>query len=101
MNRMIRCQPPPYHSAVYSDSLATKPNSGGTAAMDAAEISPITVTTGATDRKSTRLNSSHVAISYDVFCLKKKKSNESDHVRERMPVAEGPEPSAQGTDRLG
>src|SRR5690625_6737857 len=28
-----------------------------------------------TDRKSTRLNSSHVAISYAVFCLKKKKSS--------------------------
>src|SRR5690625_7085697 len=28
-----------------------------------------------TDRKSTRLNSSHVAISYAVFCLKKKKEN--------------------------
>src|SRR5439155_13938704 len=28
--------------------------------------------TGAQDRKSTRLNSSHVAISYAVFCLKKK-----------------------------
>src|SRR5437660_4499146 len=27
------------------------------------------------DRKSTRLNSSHVAISYAVFCLKKKKTN--------------------------
>src|SRR5699024_11923076 len=27
------------------------------------------------DRKSTRLNSSHVSISYAVFCLKKKKSN--------------------------
>src|SRR5207253_7844880 len=27
------------------------------------------------DRKSTRLNSSHVATSYAVFCLKKKKSN--------------------------
>src|SRR5207253_9059489 len=27
------------------------------------------------DRKSTRLNSSHVAISYAVFCLKKKKKN--------------------------
>src|SRR5690625_6038073 len=27
------------------------------------------------DRKSTRLNSSHVAISYAVFCLKKKKHN--------------------------
>src|SRR5690606_39864364 len=28
------------------------------------------------DRKSTRLNSSHVKISYAVFCLKKKKSEE-------------------------
>src|SRR5690349_21878377 len=28
------------------------------------------------DRKSTRLNSSHVEISYAVFCLKKKKINE-------------------------
>src|SRR2546430_9289432 len=30
----------------------------------------------ATDRKSTRLNSSHSQISYAVFCLKKKKKNE-------------------------
>src|SRR5207302_6982903 len=29
----------------------------------------------ALDRKSTRLNSSHVKISYAVFCLKKKKKN--------------------------
>src|SRR5207302_10881557 len=29
--------------------------------------------TGPIDRKSTRLNSSHVKISYAVFCLKKKK----------------------------
>src|SRR5438067_7007869 len=29
----------------------------------------------AADRKSTRLNSSHVSISYAVFCLKKKKKN--------------------------
>src|SRR5256885_12483678 len=28
---------------------------------------------GARDRKSTRLNSSHLVISYAVFCLKKKK----------------------------
>src|SRR5699024_11479709 len=28
------------------------------------------------DRKSTRLNSSHVSISYAVFCVKKKKVNE-------------------------
>src|SRR3989442_7795403 len=34
------------------------------------------------DRKSTRLNSSHVRISYAVFCLKKKKAaiNNSSHV---------------------
>src|SRR5256885_4974595 len=29
------------------------------------------------DRKSTRLNSSHLVISYAVFCLKKKKQNSS------------------------
>src|SRR5439155_27023536 len=29
------------------------------------------------DRKSTRLNSSHVAISYAVFCLKKKKKRKN------------------------
>src|SRR5438067_4945593 len=29
---------------------------------------------GQRDRKSTRLNSSHVSISYAVFCLKKKKN---------------------------
>src|SRR5690606_42036480 len=32
---------------------------------------------GGGDRKSTRLNSSHVKISYAVFCLKKKKKNKS------------------------
>src|SRR5207253_8680538 len=32
------------------------------------------------DRKSTRLNSSHVAISYAVFCLKKKKQHMGIHL---------------------
>src|SRR5690606_14405463 len=32
------------------------------------------------DRKSTRLNSSHVKISYAVFCLKKKKKNIQDTI---------------------
>src|SRR5690349_22703408 len=31
------------------------------------------------DRKSTRLNSSHVEISYAVFCLKKKKKSQVPH----------------------
>src|SRR5256885_5191174 len=36
-----------------------------------------TGTAGTTDRKSTRLNSSHLVISYAVFCLKKKKNPRS------------------------
>src|SRR2546426_9070406 len=32
-----------------------------------------------TDRKSTRLNSSHLVISYAVFCLKKKKRTRQHH----------------------
>src|SRR5437667_6965107 len=35
--------------------------------------SPVNGTVAAVDRKSTRLNSSHITISYAVFCLKKKK----------------------------
>src|SRR5690625_6760880 len=35
------------------------------------------------DRKSTRLNSSHVAISYAVFCLKKKKTRTLRNSRAR------------------
>src|SRR5439155_21877345 len=35
------------------------------------------------DRKSTRLNSSHVAISYAVFCLKKKKTKKQSITSQR------------------
>src|SRR5256885_11054040 len=35
------------------------------------------VTVADADRKSTRLNSSHLVISYAVFCLKKKKTTSS------------------------
>src|SRR4051812_49838272 len=33
------------------------------------------------DRKSTRLNSSHMSISYAVFCLKKKKIGDTGQIR--------------------
>src|SRR3712207_8640399 len=36
-----------------------------------AEVGPDHARSGETDRKSTRLNSSHANISYAVFCLKK------------------------------
>src|SRR5262245_65024458 len=35
----------------------------------------------AEDRKSTRLNSSHLGISYAVFCLKKKKKKKTNKTR--------------------
>src|SRR5690349_24250390 len=39
----------------------------------------------ARDRKSTRLNSSHVEISYAVFCLKKKKDQKSTRLNSSHP----------------
>src|SRR5258705_9647713 len=43
-------------------------------AMGKDPVATITLrATGSLDRKSTRLNSSHLGISYAVFCLKKKK----------------------------
>src|SRR5690625_7102251 len=44
-----------------------------TGAGEALALSYARAIGGTRDRKSTRLNSSHVAISYAVFCLKKKK----------------------------
>src|SRR2546426_9127842 len=38
------------------------------------------------DRKSTRLNSSHLVISYAVFCLKKKKKKSSTNARPHQNV---------------
>src|SRR5690606_41911553 len=55
---------PESHRAMYSQTgFATQqgPNPGS-----------INLSMGTKDRKSTRLNSSHVKISYAVFCLKKK-----------------------------
>src|SRR5256885_12512323 len=45
-------------------------------AKDALENrAPVEMSFPIRDRKSTRLNSSHLVISYAVFCLKKKKEN--------------------------
>src|SRR5579883_3540226 len=38
------------------------------------------------DRKSTRLNSSHVKISYAVFCLKKKKKKQKIQTKKKKKV---------------
>src|SRR5207253_4321002 len=52
-----------------STSGSSEPNEG---ARGTAGIPESGLGLGGADRKSTRLNSSHVAISYAVFCLKKK-----------------------------
>src|SRR6266480_6593577 len=44
------------------------------------------------DRKSTRLNSSHMSISYAVFCLKKKKNNESPFLSKKQTTKTKPPP---------
>src|SRR2546422_8177641 len=43
-------------------------------------VAHLTCAISITDRKSTRLNSSHGYISYDVFCLKKKKRKEKQSI---------------------
>src|SRR5690349_22853494 len=55
----------------------------GAAQMDGA-ILVVAATDGPIDRKSTRLNSSHVEISYAVFCLKKKKITYASGTRPKV-----------------
>src|SRR5688500_19457379 len=43
------------------------------------DIGTLVITGFPSDRKSTRLNSSHLVISYAVFCLKKKKTTQKAH----------------------
>src|SRR3712207_7130677 len=50
--------------------VSAEPQSG---ALGLAELGRCPRSSQSTDRKSTRLNSSHANISYAVFCLKKKK----------------------------
>src|SRR5207302_9477991 len=62
-----------------SDILDLSKIESGTVSVDAEEVffaSLLDMIGRPLDRKSTRLNSSHVKISYAVFCLKKKNKKE-------------------------
>src|SRR5205807_5101642 len=65
----------------YLRLLAAVYTKAGTESARLNQVRPISVPAavelGSGDRKSTRLNSSHLVISYAVFCLKKKKYYES------------------------
>src|SRR5207302_8936016 len=63
------------HRARAAGRVAAQPRTGGGRCAGAARVRdrPHRRRSRTRDRKSTRLNSSHVKISYAVFCLKKKK----------------------------
>src|SRR5437773_6617664 len=59
-----------FRSVVWLTIISSAPGTQGY--VNPREADELTTTRKA-DRKSTRLNSSHITISYAVFCLKKKK----------------------------
>src|SRR5205814_8718115 len=84
--RLPRHGPPPHHHRPAHPHLQTRlvphPQTPLYHAPQRTEITALCPIV--TDRKSTRLNSSHLGISYAVFCLKKKK------IKKTKPVAERP-----------
>src|SRR6266487_6403289 len=70
------------------DALPIRPRSGGRAGATR-RVGPRRGASGPwSDRKSTRLNSSHPSISYAVFCLKKKKKNKTQFSKENKKTEE-------------
>src|SRR5690625_7098448 len=61
---------PPECSTIGAVELSYRVRNGTGRFLDA--MTTVTLRDNQPDRKSTRLNSSHVAISYAVFCLKKR-----------------------------
>src|SRR6201982_4211900 len=59
------------HTTLFRSSIRAKHTTLQAACLERAALTP--AKRGLVDRKSTRLNSSHMPISYAVFCLKKKK----------------------------
>src|SRR5256885_2940031 len=83
--------PPPLSRPRTVDANATRPpadRAGGRLLLShntsarPLPLPPRSTTDRGTDRKSTRLNSSHLVISYAVFCLKKKKRRQCQTLTE-------------------
>src|SRR5690349_24030763 len=76
-----RAEQPRARDAGAADGAAAGAGGGGGAAVHRARGRLGDVPAGRRgDRKSTRLNSSHVEISYAVFCLKKKNKTKVTHI---------------------
>src|SRR5437868_12150836 len=68
------------YTTLFRSSLFSPPPFDYSLARDSIRLGVVDTEANAVarqDRKSTRLNSSHVSISYAVFCLKKKKKKQS------------------------
>src|SRR5690606_41798135 len=76
--RWLRGHPVHGYPDLRPDRLRHFPPPGRTPTSAAAGHGGSWTCADAADRKSTRLNSSHVKISYAVFCWKKKKKNDTE-----------------------
>src|SRR5438270_2946434 len=81
---MIR---PPPRSTLFPYTTLFRSPKDTPAACTASGATGLCLSPIPTDRKSTRLNSSHSQISYAVFCLKKKKNKISDNAHIRTNLA--------------
>src|SRR2546426_9033492 len=68
-----------------SDLTNVPPGLTNVVSVAAGQSYSMALTTFVRDRKSTRLNSSHLVISYAVFCLKKKNDTGADQHEESIP----------------
>src|SRR2546426_4715564 len=80
-----------FRSRPFPNRLVTKPFrpielDGLTCANHVVWLGPLGTDKTVLDRKSTRLNSSHLVISYAVFCLKKKKKNKKGLLKDTISV---------------
>src|SRR2546426_9591390 len=83
---MIR-RPPRSTLFPYTTLFRSLPSWHASASRDArSSATPARPSPSPSDRKSTRLNSSHLVISYAVFCLKKKKKKYSKNDTKTLPV---------------
>src|SRR5438094_6294909 len=81
---MIR-RPPRSTLFPYTTLFRSSPTASRTRRSRTRFTPPNWPTRTSSDRKSTRLNSSHRTISYAVFCLKKKKNKKSHQDKQNTP----------------
>src|SRR5258708_31563919 len=90
------------YTTLFRSSLKL-PNAMSVVDEDLAHLKGLTSLRELTDRKSTRLNSSHQIISYAVFCLKKKKKQTKHTPRHRcgrIRIGQNAKQTARGNKLL-